>query len=103
MDQEAAIQAVIDHQAGPLAKRIFEIYMRSPKGRSKLARSMTHTARLLVEYTRDPSKSTLKYPTRVDDYKIFLAAVPDEEKAGEPFVELQGYVDAIEAFLYPPT
>lgn len=105
MDQEAAIQSVIDRQTGPLAKKIFETYMRTPQGRAKLAHSMIHPARLLVEYISSSSKvtvDTLEYPTRVDEYKRFLAAVTDEEKAGEPYVELQGYVAAIEAFLNPP-
>jgi hypothetical protein len=64
---------------------------------------MIHPARLLVEYIGDGSRvkvNTLSYPTRLEDYKAFLAAVPDEEKAGEPYVELQGYVEAIEAFLH---
>jgi len=105
MDQESAIQAVIDHQAGPLAKRIFEIYMRTPKGRAKLAHSMIHPARLLVEYINSSSKvtvGTVDYPTRIDEYKRFLAAVTDEEKKSEPYPEFQGYVAAIEAFLNPP-
>ena len=104
MDQEAAIQAVIDSQTGPLAKKIFEAYMRTPEGRSKLAHSMIHPARLLVDYIGDGSKvtvSTLEYPTRIDEYKRFLAAVSDVEKKNEPYPELQGYVKAIEAFLYP--
>jgi len=106
MDQEAAIQAVIDHQTGPIAKKIFETYMRSPKGRAKLAHSMIHPARLLVDYISEGSKITvsiLEYPTRIAEYKRFLAAVTDEEKKCEPYPELQGYVDAIESFLNQPT
>ena len=105
MDQEAAIQAVIDHQTGPHAKKIFEAYMRTPEGRYKLAHSMIHPARLLVDYISASSKvtvSTLEYPTRINEYKRFLAAIPKDEKEGEPYPELQGYVAAIEAFLNPP-
>jgi hypothetical protein len=105
MDQEAAIQAVIDHQTGPHAKKIFETYMRTPEGRAKLAHSMIHPARLLVDYISASSKvtvDTLEYPTRIDEYKRFLAAVPDEEKYGAPYPDLQKCVDAIEAFLNPP-
>lgn len=102
MDQEAAIQAVLSRTSTPTGKQLFETYLRTPEGRSKLAHSMIHPARLLVEYIGDGSKikvNTSSYPTRLEDYKTFLAAVPDEEKEGEPYPELQGYVDAIEAFL----
>lgn len=78
--------------------------MRTPEGRAKLAYSMIHPARLLVEYVSANSKvkvDTLEYPTRVEEYKRFLAAVPDEEKADEPYPEFQGHVAALEAFLSP--
>jgi hypothetical protein len=106
MDDRSAIQAAIDRQSGPLAKRIFETYMRTPEGRSKLAHSMIHPVRLLIEYISVRSRvtvDTLEYHTRIDDYKTFLAAVPNEERSREPYVELQGYVTDIEAFLKNPT
>lgn len=105
MDQEAAFQAIIDQYSSPRGKSIIIDYLKTKKGRVKLAHSMIHPARLLVEYISKGSKvtvNTLEYTTRIELYRSFLAAVPEEEKQGEPYTGLQKYVVDIEAFLERP-
>jgi hypothetical protein len=101
MDQKTAIQAFIDrHQSSSFVKSLLETYLQTPDGRSKIAHSMIHPARLVVESLQD--RSRIPELDTLEGYKTFLAAVPNEEKSRDPYPELQGYVDVIEASLKPP-
>lgn len=103
MDQEAAIQAFVDRHTSPLSKQIFSTYMRTPEGRLKLAHSMVQPSRILIEYLgRNKGLSSIDVQNRIDDYKSFLSAVPDEEKGFAPFLELQGNLTQLQEHLYPP-
>jgi len=113
MDQEAAIQAYLAKYKNPRILEIVGTYVRTPKGRNKLASSMIQPVRLALDYLSSTSKNweDLDYSMggRVAEYNLFLATVPEEEQQADPFPELKSLVERLQlrinevkARSYPP-
>lgn len=110
MDQEAAIQAFLAGYKNPRILELMGTYVRTPAGRNKLAVSMIQPVKLALDYLTSTKKplGDIEYPmkSRVDEYRRFLATVPEDEQKEPPFPELEAMVDRLQALIeereYPP-
>ena len=99
------VQNFLDQYKAPNIRSIISKYMDSIEGRYKLAVSMIHPARVALEYyeaglnkshTSEAWQNLISdIKSKVENFELFLKAIPDEEKSGEPYPELLGLVEQL--------
>lgn len=100
MDQEAAIQAYLAKYKNPSKREILSTYIRTPKGRNRIAEAMLYPVKLALNYLDQTTKDWIDIDIisegHVKEYNWFLTTVPEEEQEAEPFPELKSLVERLQ-------
>jgi hypothetical protein len=100
MKQQEAIRTFLAQYKNREVLAILEPLMGTPEGRNKITASLLHPVKLNVDYLTATKKSLddIDYPitTRLKEYQLFLAALPDEEQQGQPFQELATLISQLD-------